>query len=184
MTTDQDPRLIRLLVWRPTLTRLQRPDHIDLEKRMKLILGGVSPSKYVSSETLVRPHSSCAKKGTPQPTMYSALPSIKKTRDTQLSLVTFSIRTLLTKGSTERLPATYEGIYTACRSLVCISDSGEMLFNNLKKEVDQCMTRLSRILGTSESSPVEWIKVFTDVCQWFETQVVSNKCAFIYSLHH
>ncbi|KII86249.1 hypothetical protein PLICRDRAFT_55976 [Plicaturopsis crispa FD-325 SS-3] len=81
------------------------------------------------------------------------------------------IRMLLQKDGTDVLPATYEGIYSACRSIVCISNRGEGLYENLKIEIEQCAVRLARSLSDDKATGVEWIKVFNDACGWFERQV-------------
>ncbi|OAX36818.1 Cullin-domain-containing protein [Rhizopogon vinicolor AM-OR11-026] len=96
--------------------------------------------------------------------------ALTKVYDRSFVLLRYNIRQLLTKGSNE-LSATYEGIYTACRGVVCIAGRGEMLYETLKAEIDQCVTRLARELETANKEPVEWIGQFVEACVWFETQV-------------
>lgn len=93
--------------------------------------------------------------------------------DAQFALVRRCIRTILTRNSSETLPATYEGIYTACRSIVTVSNKGEGLYGCLKMELEQCVGRLSKELTETTVEGMEWITHFVRVCQWFEAQVVS-----------
>lgn len=83
------------------------------------------------------------------------------------------IRTILTKGASETLPLSYEEIYTGCRSIVCVSNKGEGLYETFKMEMDQSLNRLKELLVTEKRTGVEWVAAFVEGCEWFETQVVS-----------
>lgn len=80
---------------------------------------------------------------------------------------------MLTKGSNESIPITYEAVYSACRSIVCVSNKGEGLYQTLKMEVEQSLARLAQELLEEKRSAVQWLSVFVDGCNWFEKQVVS-----------
>ncbi|KDQ49578.1 hypothetical protein JAAARDRAFT_42751 [Jaapia argillacea MUCL 33604] len=82
-----------------------------------------------------------------------------------------SIRILLTKSSNEKLPLTYEAIYTACRSLVVAGGKGEGVWEVLKMEMEGCVGRLAKELVEDGREGVEWLKVFVEVCGWFEGRV-------------
>lgn len=84
------------------------------------------------------------------------------------------IRTLLTKGTDEKLPITHEAIYLACRSIVCVANKGEGLYNGLKIEVDQCLSRLAKDLRDETRTEVEWVAEFVEACKWFSRQAVSD----------
>ncbi|KAG1741864.1 Cullin family-domain-containing protein [Suillus paluster] len=81
-----------------------------------------------------------------------------------------SIGELLTKGSYE-LHTTYEGVYTACRGVVCDAGRGECLYEALKLEIDKCVSRLALELEKANKEVVEWIGQFVETCAWFEEQV-------------
>ncbi|KAG2342628.1 Cullin-domain-containing protein [Suillus weaverae] len=81
-----------------------------------------------------------------------------------------SIRALLEKGSDE-LSTTYEGVYTACRGVVCIAGRGESLYEMLKAEIHKCVNRLAEELEKTNKEGVEWIGQFVETCAWFEGQV-------------
>jgi len=92
---------------------------------------------------------------------------------TELPQVRRCIRTLLTKGTTETLPITYEAIYLACRSIVCVADKGEGLYENLKIELERSLSRLANELVDEKGTEGQWIAAFVQACDWFEKQVVS-----------
>lgn len=72
------------------------------------------------------------------------------------------------------LSATFESIYTACRSQVRIPGQGEKLYEILTMEIDQSNLRLLRELEASRDSGnfMDWLGQFVQVCEWFEGQVV------------
>lgn len=72
------------------------------------------------------------------------------------------------------LPATFETIYTACRSQVRIPGQGEMLYEMLVMEIDQCSLHLLRELEASRDTGnlMDWLGQFVQVCEWFEGKVV------------
>lgn len=81
-----------------------------------------------------------------------------------------SIRALLEKGS-DQLSTTYEGVYTACRGVVCVAGRGEGLYEMLKAEMHKCVNRLAEELEKTNKEGVEWIGQFVETCAWFEGQV-------------
>jgi cullin 4 len=80
----------------------------------------------------------------------------------------------LTKGTKETLPVTYEAIYLACRSIVCIANKGEGLYQTLKMEMEQSLSRLAKELLDEEQTGANWLAAFVQACDWFESQVVSR----------
>lgn len=71
------------------------------------------------------------------------------------------------------LPATYEGIFNACRSAVVVSGLGEDLYNILKIELEQSIGSMSKLLMSSKHEDVTWITLFNTLFSWFEGQIVS-----------
>ncbi|KJA20855.1 hypothetical protein HYPSUDRAFT_203447 [Hypholoma sublateritium FD-334 SS-4] len=69
------------------------------------------------------------------------------------------------------LPATYEGIFNACRSAVVVSGLGEDLYNILKIELEQSIGSMSKLLMSSKHEDVAWISLFNDLFSWFEGQI-------------
>ena len=60
--------------------------------------------------------------------------------DGDYRIVKQSIRIILTRNSTEKLPATYERIYNACRSVVCLAKKGAGLYDDvLKLELERLL---------------------------------------------
>jgi hypothetical protein len=89
---------------------------------------------------------------------------------------------VLTRDTDEILPASHEGIYSACRSIVSVCNKGEGLYGMLKLELEKSIGSLARDLLAETEQGVQWISVFVKVTQWFETQVVSEKCAFMHEV--
>lgn len=92
-----------------------------------------------------------------------------------VALVRHSITAILTRGRTHSdLPASYEKIYNSCRFVVCHTDDGVNVYSKLKIELESLVGRLAKELTESGEEAVSWISQFVEVCQWFETQVVST----------
>ncbi|KAF9481235.1 Cullin-4B [Pholiota conissans] len=72
---------------------------------------------------------------------------------------------------TDTLPATFEGVYNACRSVVSISNQGEDLYNILKIELEQSISKLSRLLGSSPEEDVAWLALFNRAFAWLEEHI-------------
>ncbi|KAG6865824.1 hypothetical protein C0991_011443 [Blastosporella zonata] len=80
-----------------------------------------------------------------------------------------------------RLPVSYEGIYSACRSIVATGNRGAELYDKLRLELEQSLIRLANNLGTKEIEwkdkgekddlPILWISAFIADCDWFEQQI-------------
>ncbi|KAG2753458.1 Cullin-domain-containing protein [Suillus brevipes Sb2] len=96
--------------------------------------------------------------------------ALNRVYDNLFVRLTRSIRALLEKGSDE-LSTTYEGVYTACRGIVCVAGRGEGLYETLKAEIHKCVNRLAEELEKTNKEGVEWIGHFVETCAWFEGQV-------------
>ncbi|KZT09051.1 Cullin-4B [Laetiporus sulphureus 93-53] len=101
----------------------------------------------------------------------AAQPSTSAQGDRDFALVKRSIRVLLSKDSRDVLPATYDQIYRACRSAVCVHGRGEGLYENVRLELERCIGGLANGLLQSRAEAVEWLVAFNDVCAWFERAV-------------
>ncbi|KAF8845530.1 Cullin-domain-containing protein [Paxillus ammoniavirescens] len=83
-------------------------------------------------------------------------------------------RHLLTKDSQPaHLPLTYEAMYNACCTLVCVAGQGERLNDMVIMEISQATLTLLRELENSkgDSQPIDWLALFVRVCESFERQV-------------
>ncbi|KAG1852408.1 Cullin family-domain-containing protein [Suillus subalutaceus] len=96
--------------------------------------------------------------------------ALNKAYDNLSARLSRSIRALLEKGS-DQLSSTYEGVYTACRGVVCVAGRGEGLYEMLKVEIHKCVNRLAEELEKTNKEGVEWIGQFVETCAWFEGQV-------------
>ena len=96
--------------------------------------------------------------------------------DKQLKVLVRSIRTILTRdpGPADILPASYEAIYTACQSIVTVSQQGEDLYNHVKMELGKSIGQLSRALVVLTEKDTTWITTFNKALAWFERQIVRN----------
>ena len=102
-----------------------------------------------------------------------AKPARDTAKDDDYALVRRTINVLLTRGETKPLPGTYERIYRACRAAVDEAGKGEGLYDAVKIALEQCMNELVEELNSVARQSVEWLVPFTDVCAWYEKQVVS-----------
>jgi len=93
---------------------------------------------------------------------------------TEFAQIRRCVRTLLTKGTNETLPITYEAIYLACRSIVCLSNKGEGLYQTVRMEIEQSLAHLAKELLDEKRTRGQWIDKFVQACDWFEKQVVST----------
>ena len=95
--------------------------------------------------------------------------------DKQLALLRRCMRTILTRlpGPDDTTPATYEGIYNACRSVIMVSHMGYQLYNILGIELEQSIGRLSKALTESTETETKWITSFNKALKWFDDQIVS-----------
>lgn len=95
--------------------------------------------------------------------------------DKQLVLLQRCIRTVLTRhpGADDTIPATYEGIYNACRSVIMVSHLGDKLYDILRIELEQSIRRLSKVLTESTEMETKWITTFNKALKWFDDQIVS-----------
>ena len=89
-------------------------------------------------------------------------------------LVRRTINILLTRNEVKALPATYDRISRACRAVVDEAGKGEGLYDAVKIALEQCVKDLAEELNNDARKSVEWLVPFTDVCAWYEKQVVSD----------
>ncbi|KDR70101.1 hypothetical protein GALMADRAFT_255498 [Galerina marginata CBS 339.88] len=102
--------------------------------------------------------------------------------DKQLSLLRRCIRTILARepGPNDTIPATYEGIYNACRSVVTVSHLGQDLYNTLKIELEQSIGQLAKMLLASTEKDTVWLSSFNAAFKWFEYQLTLLKSLLTY----
>lgn len=93
----------------------------------------------------------------------------------QLALLRRCFRSILTRlpGPDDMIPATYEGIYNICRSVVMVSHLGDQLYDILRIELEQSIARLSKTLTESIETESKWITTFNKALKWFDDQIVS-----------
>jgi cullin-4 len=93
----------------------------------------------------------------------------------QLALLRRCFRSILTRlpGPDDTIPATYEGIYNTCRSVIMVSHLGDKLYDILRIELLQSIARLSKILSESTEKETKWITTFNKALKWFDDQIVS-----------
>jgi cullin-4 len=72
------------------------------------------------------------------------------------------------------LPASYEGIYNACRSVVTISHLGHDLHDILKLELEKSIGNLANELHSSAENDTTWIISFNETFKWLEEQIVGS----------
>ncbi|KAF8879952.1 Cullin-4B [Infundibulicybe gibba] len=88
------------------------------------------------------------------------------------ALVKRCISIILTKDTTDVLPATYEGIYNACRAVVTVANNGEGLYQALKLELEKSMGRTAKELSeASAADGIDYITYFVSLCEWFESEI-------------
>lgn len=98
----------------------------------------------------------------------------EETNNSYYPLVRRAVRTVLTRHATEALPGTYERIYSACRSIVCVSNKGEGLYGTLRFELEQCVGHLATELTQKAEDTMEWMNLLVKICQWYDKQVVRS----------
>ncbi|KAI6018881.1 hypothetical protein EDC04DRAFT_2532646, partial [Pisolithus marmoratus] len=76
------------------------------------------------------------------------------------------------------LPTTYEGVYDACRVVVCAGAKGAILYDILAMQLDRSCCNLRHELEkvAEDGDSIEWLNCFVQVCEWFEGQIVSLTC--------
>ena len=95
--------------------------------------------------------------------------------DQALLTVKRSVRTLLSRQASEQqqqLPASFEDIYRKCRFVVTVSKRSASLYESLKLDLERCVSGLASELIQSGPDYTQWMQLFVETCQWFETQVV------------
>ncbi|KAG5638980.1 hypothetical protein H0H81_008200 [Sphagnurus paluster] len=94
--------------------------------------------------------------------------------DTEFALLKRTIRTILTQQSEESLPASYAGIYSACRSVVTVCNRGEGLYGILRIELEQSVGRIANSLTSSIIPPgqsMQWVVELVKACTWYAKQI-------------
>ncbi|EGN94204.1 hypothetical protein SERLA73DRAFT_188823 [Serpula lacrymans var. lacrymans S7.3] len=89
----------------------------------------------------------------------------------EVTLLNRFIETALGNSDIKYLPASYETIYCACRSLICAAHRGEALYGFTKIQLEKCTSRIARELEQNRDRGVDWIDQFVQACSWFEKQV-------------
>lgn len=92
--------------------------------------------------------------------------------DQCLNTVDSFLRAFLVRDN-KLLPASYEAVYQACRTVVVSAGRGEALYSRLKQTLEKCVRDLSKELLAGNEKGVRWIVPFNEVCVWFERRVVS-----------
>ncbi|KAI0727582.1 Cullin-4B [Fomitopsis betulina] len=100
--------------------------------------------------------------------------------DKDFGLVTRSVRVLLNKHGSEPIPAAYEYIYRACRSVVDVYNRGEGLYETVKLELEKCVGSLAKELLQDKAGEVEWLLKFNETCAWFEKQTAILQSVLTY----
>ncbi|KAG6836528.1 hypothetical protein H0H93_007074 [Arthromyces matolae] len=73
----------------------------------------------------------------------------------------------------------YEDVFVACQSAVTIANTGEVLYDKLRLELEQSIGRVATSLASeklnenenNEDGPVLWLKKFAQVCEWFDSRI-------------
>ena len=93
----------------------------------------------------------------------------------QLALLRRCFRSILTRlpGPDDVIPATFEGIYNTCCSVITVSHLGDKLYDILRIELVQSIARLSKTLTESTETETKWITTFNKALKWFDDQIVS-----------
>ncbi|KAJ7693671.1 Cullin-4B [Mycena rosella] len=81
------------------------------------------------------------------------------------------IKHILTRDDESQFTYTFEDIYNECLSVVCVLNTGEGLYQNLKLELEQSVSRLTKKLLSTDKAAETWLNTFVGECKWFETQV-------------
>lgn len=100
--------------------------------------------------------------------------NVEQNYEQDFTLVKRGIRLLFSRNNKDRLPATYDKIYEACRSVVCSANKGNGVYENFKLELERCVGDLLRSLKDEEKQGVDYVIPFIEACQWFEKQVVGH----------
>lgn len=110
-----------------------------------------------------------------QPTKIQVVGSSHRSNAPRPNTLQQCIKHILTRDSVDpRLP-THEAIYSECMSAVCVLGTGEGLYQTLKLQLEQSVSRLSKELLSEKKDHgpgAIWINKFVNACKWFETQVV------------
>jgi hypothetical protein len=107
--------------------------------------------------------------------MLSLIDSTLPPGEKQLALLRRCFRSILTRlpGPDDTIPASYEGIYNTCRSVIMVSHLGDKLYDILRIELVQSIARLSKSLTESTDTETKWVTTFNKDLKWFDEQLVS-----------
>ncbi|KAI5992563.1 Cullin family-domain-containing protein [Pisolithus marmoratus] len=102
--------------------------------------------------------------------------------DNSLARLRMCLSIMLTKGSKDLLPTTYEGVYDDCRVVVCAGTKGAILYDILAMQLDRSCCNLRHELEktTEDGDSIEWLNHFVEVCQWFEGQIMLVRALLAY----
>ncbi|KAI6018883.1 Cullin family-domain-containing protein [Pisolithus marmoratus] len=102
--------------------------------------------------------------------------------DNSLARLRMCLSIMLTKGSKDLLPTTYEGVYDDCRVVVCAGTKGAILYDILAMQLDRSCCNLRHELekATEDGDSIEWLNRFVEVCEWFEGQIMLIRALLAY----
>ncbi|KAF9060104.1 Cullin family-domain-containing protein [Rhodocollybia butyracea] len=80
-----------------------------------------------------------------------------------------NISVILTPFERPEMSESYEAVSLRAQYIVCVERKGEMLYNNLRKELDACMER--KILPGLLKQDVKWIEYMSKLFDWFHDAV-------------
>ncbi|KAF9555850.1 Cullin-4B [Agrocybe pediades] len=108
--------------------------------------------------------------------------SKEPSRDQLLALLRRAVHVVLTRepGPQHVMPATYEGVYSACRNLVSVLGQGKELYNIVQLELEQTVGYVERNLIQLVDEPTRWIDAFRAAFEWFERQITLLKSLLTY----
>lgn len=108
-----------------------------------------------------------------------AKPARDSAKADDYALVRRTVNILLARDEQRPLQATYDRIYRACRAAMDEAGKGEGLYDAVKIALEKCVKELVEELNSDARKSVEWLVPFTNVCVWYEKQVVSPFSALL-----
>ncbi|EAU93657.2 Cullin-4B [Coprinopsis cinerea okayama7 len=90
-----------------------------------------------------------------------------------LGSVNRCVRHILTVGQdATALPMSYEKIYQDCRSIVTVHSAGSELYDYVKLDLEQAMSKLaSHLLTFDAQEKVKWLSFFAQNLKWFDGRI-------------
>jgi cullin-4 len=68
--------------------------------------------------------------------------------------------------------------------MVCTANQGERLFETLKIELEQCVSRLAGELTRTSPGAMPWTMLLVQICGWFERQIVGVTSTDLFEYTH